>query len=164
MACSLTPVVLVLVVFEQIGLDAQHVLEVERADVEHGVAGHVAGVCPNDPGERVATAQLDLCLCQRLLRLEIDLVEEQDVGEAYLLGRFVEADLLSDVAGVDNRDDRVQCDAFGEDLVQNEGLDHRSGIGEARGLDNDPVDVAPRAQQVADRADEVRSHGADSRC
>ena len=45
-------------------------------------------------------------------------------------------------------------------LVDEEGLRHRRRIGEARGLDDDGVELALAPHQPVDDADEIAAHGA----
>jgi hypothetical protein len=65
------------------------------------------------------------------------------------------------VLGVGHRHDRVEPGLrLPHVLVHEEGLRHRRRIGEARGLDDDGVELALALHQPFDDADEVAAHGA----
>ena len=84
----------------------------------------------------------------RLIRHQIDLVEQQQVGERHLLDRLVLdalglnlVQVLFDVKGVDKRDDRVEPRVALDVLVDEEGLRDRRGIGQAGRLNDDEVEL-----------------------
>ena len=92
---------------------------------------------------------------------EIGLVDQDHVGEGDLvlrLRRVLEAVL--EPFGVGDRHHRVELGLAADVLVDEEGLRHRRGIGEARGLDDDGVELALAPHQTLDDADEVAAHGA----
>ena len=62
--------------------------------------------------------------------------------------------------GVGDRHDRVEPRRGPHVLVDEEGLRDRRGIGEARRLDDDRVELALALHQPLDDADQVAAHGA----
>ena len=62
--------------------------------------------------------------------------------------------------GVGHGDDRVEPRRLLHVLVDEEGLGHRAGIGQAGGLDDDGVEPALALHQALDDADQVAAHGA----
>ena len=62
--------------------------------------------------------------------------------------------------GVGDRDHRVEFGLGADRLVHEEGLRHRRGVGEPRGLDDDGVELALAPHQPVDDAHQVAAHGA----
>ena len=82
-------------------------------------------------------------------RHEIGLVEDDDVGEgdlAFGFRRILKA--FDEPFGVGDGDDRVEAGRVGNIGVDEESLRHGSGIGKARRLDNDGVELALALQQA----------------
>jgi hypothetical protein len=63
----------------------------------------------------VELSQLVLNLVQNTFRFEIDLVQQEHVSETYLHFRLAAAQLFGDVPDINDRDDGVKFDLFGED-------------------------------------------------
>ena len=64
------------------------------------------------------------------------------------------------VARVHDGDHAVEPQVFFELVVHEEGLDHRRGIREAGGLDEDAIKAVAALEQVSEDADEIASDGA----
>ena len=64
------------------------------------------------------------------------------------------------VLRVHERDDGVELEVFAQVVVDEEGLRHGAGIGEARGLDDDVVELVPPLDELVEDADEVAAHRA----
>ena len=62
--------------------------------------------------------------------------------------------------GVGDGHDGIQFGLGTHSLVHEEGLRHRRGVGETRGLDNNGVELAFPAHQAVDDAHQVATHGA----
>src|SRR6516165_3306686 len=62
--------------------------------------------------------------------------------------------------GVGDRDHRVELGLAADIVVHEEGLRHRRGVREPRGLDDDGVELALPAHQPVDDAHEIAAHGA----
>ena len=113
------------------------------------------------PGVGVDGADARLDLAQLGRRDEIGLVEDDDVGEGDLVLRLRRvAQAGGEPFGVGDRHDRVEPRRVAHVLVDEEGLRHRRGVGEARRLDDDRVELALALHQPLDDADEVAAHGA----
>jgi hypothetical protein len=83
------------------------------------------------------------------------------IGESDLLSRLVAVlQPGSEVLGVNHRDDAVELCFRAHFLVDKEGLCHRRRVREARGLDQNAIELALALQQVADDADQIAAHGA----
>ena len=103
-----------------------------------------------------------------LRRLEqIDLVEDQPVGEGHLLDRLVLRPLglllievLLDVESVDHCDDAVEARKLLNRLVHEEGLGDRARVRQARRLDDDRVEFRTPPKELCEYADEVAAHRA----
>ena len=92
---------------------------------------------------------------------EIGLVQHDDVGEGDLVLGF--GRILQPVAqpfGVGDRHHRVEPRMLLHVLVDEEGLRHRRRIGEARGLDDDGVELALALHQPVEDAHQIAAHGA----
>ena len=75
---------------------------------------------------------------------EVGLVEHDLVGEGDLLDRLAAVvQAQEDVLGVDHGGDGVELGLGPQESVDEEGLRHRAGIGEAGGLDHDGVECRP---------------------
>ena len=62
--------------------------------------------------------------------------------------------------GIHDGDDRIQAGLRLDVVIDEEGLRHRGGIGQAGGLDDDAVELVAPLHQPADDADQVAAHGA----
>ena len=141
-------------------------------DRDRALVEHVREV--DDASRRSHDARVGVYARERVLHLlevgvgdEVRLVEDEGVREGDLQRRlFVLAELSVDVGGVDERDDGVEDGAVvvEEFVVDPEFLRDGTGIGEAGGLEEDEVELAPgrRAalEQVVDGLDEAAFDGA----
>ena len=112
-------------------------------------------------GIGVDGADAGLHLAQLGIGDEVSLVEQDHVGKGDLvlgLGRVLEPVL--EPLGVGHGDHRVEPGLPPDVLIDEEGLRHRRGIGEASGLDDDGVELTLPPHQSLDDADQVAAHGA----
>ncbi|MNV62199.1 hypothetical protein D3C71_1547360 [compost metagenome] len=73
---------------------------------------------------------------------QVGLGQEDLVGKAHLAARFLAGvELLVGVLGVDQRDDGVDQVRLGDFVVHEESLRHGTGVGHARGLDDDALEL-----------------------
>ena len=94
-------------------------------------------------------------------RHKIRLVEKDDVGKGDLLQRLMAiSQPLDHMAGIDHRDDRIEPGSLSNFLIDEKGLGDGSGIGKARGFDEDTIEAALPLHQTAKDADQVAAHGA----
>ena len=127
---------------EERAVDGQRALQVERADVQHLVDGRIGILRAQDLRRAVDAADAPLDALERRGIDEVGLVEQHEVRERHLLGRFVElVDVLLEMLGVDHRHDGVELELVLELVVEEERLRHRTRIGHARGLDEDVVEA-----------------------
>mmetsp|Transcript_24243 Transcript_24243/g.79820 ORF Transcript_24243/g.79820 Transcript_24243/m.79820 type:complete len:241 (-) Transcript_24243:335-1057(-) len=128
-------VVLVLAVGEELWVHLQHPLELEGADPHHLLERDRRVLASANRRELVDLAQPLLEPLQvRLLRHQVDLVEQEAVGESNLLDRLVLGalglllvEVLLDVLCVYQRDDRVEPSVLLDGFVHEEGLRHLLG-------------------------------------
>src|SRR5471030_1161001 len=92
-----------------------------------------------DGGGPVQRTHLLFELRQRVSIDEIDLVDDDDVSERYLLAHDLVLELLSKMMCIDNRDHCLEFDRFTQVRVRKEGLQHRRRIGESRRLDDQAI-------------------------
>ena len=93
---------------------------------------------------------------QAVLIDQIDLVDEDDIGERKLLLRFRgPIDLLQEMLGIRDRDNSVKLGLAADVLVDKESLCHRRGICEPRGLDHDAVEGAASPHQASDDTNKI---------
>ncbi|MNX84505.1 hypothetical protein D3C86_1163060 [compost metagenome] len=112
-------------------------------------------------GRRVHALDPGLELLERFRRDEVDLVEEDDVGEGDLLLHLVAVvQVLPDMLGIHQGDDAVQAHLALHLLVDEEGLGDRAGVRHTRRLDDDVVELVLALHEVAEDPDEVTTHGA----
>ena len=146
---------------EEAGIHRQRAVQIEGADVQHFVDGHV-GV----PGTENLRGGIDrpdpaLDALKRIRRHQIDLVEQDDVGERDLLARLLHlVEMLLEMQCVDHGDDRVERELLLEIVVEEEGLRDRPGIGHAGGLDDHVVETVATLQQLAEDAQQIAPHRA----
>ena len=126
----------------------ERALEVERSNVEHPIDCDV-GLCAALDW-RVGIHRLEACLDTHevLLRNEVGLVEQDAVGEGYLLNRLVLRALgldfvqvLLDVLRVDQRDDPVEARERLDVLLDEERLRDGRRVCHPCGLDHDQVEA-----------------------
>jgi hypothetical protein len=148
-----------------VGEDARvHLLrafEVEGADPEDAVERHIAadGVMAarppvhgrDPPRERGELLRGD----------QVGLVEQDDVGEGdLLLALAALVEVEGHVAGIHDRDHRVQLELCLQLVIHEEGLDHGRRIGEASGLDQHMVEAIAPPHEGAEDANEIAPHRA----
>ena len=92
---------------------------------------------------------------------QIGLVQQDRVGESDLfLGLVRILDTLEEVPRIDDRHHRIERDPAFDVLVDEKGLHHGRGIGEAGGLDDDAVEPVLARHQGGNDANEIAAHGA----
>ena len=148
-------------VLQELRLDLENTVEVERVAAQHFRKRDVAALRPVQPGIGIDAADARFHLGQRVGRHQVRLVEQNDVGESDLilrLGRIVQPVLQP--SGVGDGHHGVELGFAADVLVHEKRLRHRRGIGEARGLHDDRVELALAPHQPIDDAHEVAAHGA----
>ena len=161
MMVAVLVVVVVIVDVEKVGFDVQDAVEIEGAALEHLGDRDVAfrRLMQARVGVDGADARLDFGQLRRCD--EIDLVEDDDVGEGDLVLRLRSvAQARRQPFGVGDGDDRVEPRLAAHVFVDEEGLRHRRGIGQAGRFDDDRVELALALHQPLDDADEIAAHGA----
>ncbi len=149
----------------EVRLDLEDAVQVEGVQAQHLIQRHVRTLGADDGGQRVQRAQAGLDGGQSGLVHQVDLVQDDAVGEGDLLARLLGVvQTRHDVFGVDQGGDAVQL-GLGLDLVvDEEGLGHRAGVGQAGRLDDDGVEGglagALALHQAVDHADQVAAHRA----
>ena len=146
---------------EEAGFERQLMVEVERVDVDDLVDAQVALGGAVDLGDTVDGTDPVLEVAEFVRGDEVDLVEQDAVGERDLfLGFGGVIDVQGDVLGIDDGNDAVEAEAGLEVLVGEEGLGDGAGIGEAGGLDEDVIEAVATLEELAEDADEVAADGA----
>ena len=155
-------VVLVIVVAgQQPGLDVEDARQVEGAPAEDAAEIHAGPLGLVHGGVRIDGPDAGLDLVQLVGGDEIDLVEQDGVGEGDLFqGLVAVVDAAEEVVRVHQRHHRVQGDLALDVLVDEERLHHRRRVGEAGGFDEDAVEAALALEQGGDDVDQVAAHGA----
>ncbi len=153
--------VLVCVGGEEGRFDVEDAVEIEGITPEHFRDVDLGALGAMQPRIRIdaADARLDFGKLRR--RHQVGLVEQDDVGKRDLvlgLGRVLEPVL--EPFGVGDRHHGVEFGLCADLLVHEKGLRHRRGIGEARGLDDDGVELSFSSHEAVDDAHEVAAHGA----
>src|SRR5215831_8759191 len=154
-------VMMVAAVAEKFRLDLQDAVEIEGVAPEHLRQRDLATLGLVQLRIRVDAANARLHLAEFVGRGQVGLVEQDDVGERDLvlrLGRVFQT--LGEPSGVGDGDHRVELGFAADIVVHEERLRHRGRIREARGLENDGVELAFPAHQPVDDAHEVAAHGA----
>ncbi len=154
-------IVVVLFDRQEFRLNFQDTVEIEGVAAEHGVEfnGAFGGAVQLGVGVDAANARLDLFQFGR--RDQIDLVEQDDVGEGDLVFRFRRVlEAGGQPFGVGDGDNRIESRILRHVGVDEKGLGDRGGIGEAGGFDQNGIELALAAHQAFDDADEVSAHGA----
>ena len=146
---------------EEFRLDLEDAIQIERAAFQHVRQRDLAALGAVQFCVRVDAADAGLDFGEFGLGDEVGLVQHDDVGEGDLVLGFRR--ILQAVAqpfGVGDGDDRIEPGVLLHVLVDEEGLRHRGRIGQARGLDDDGVELALALHQAVEDADEVAAHGA----
>lgn len=134
-------------------------LEIEGTEVQHAIDRNVGIERAEDPHRGIHRMDAPLDALQCRLVGEIDLVQQHDIREGDLLPCSVhDIEMLLDVRGVHDGDDRVQHELFAKILVQEESLRNRARIGEAGGLDQHAVETVAPLQELPEDAYQVPTH------
>ena len=150
-----------LVGVQKLRLDIEDAVEIEGVAAQNLIERDLRPLGAMQLGVGIDAADAGLDLAQLGIGDQIGLVEQDHVGKGDLvlgLGRILETVL--EPFGVGHRDHRVEPGLAADILVDEEGLRHRRGVGEARGLDDDGVELALAPHQPIDDADQVAAHGA----
>ena len=154
-------VVVVILDDEELRFDVENAIEIEGSPLEHLGQRNVAFLRPMKGGVRVDGADARLDLAQFGRRHQVRFVDDDHVGEGDLvLGLRRVAEARREPFGVGDRHHGVEASRLLHVLVDEEGLRHRRGIGQAGRLDDDRVEPALALHQALDDADEVAAHGA----
>ncbi len=147
------------------GVGFQNTVQVKGVQAQHLVQRHVRALGTDDRCQRVEATQALLDGDQFLFRHQINLVQDDAVGKGHLLaGFFRVVQTQHDVFGVHQCGHAVQL-GLGLDLViDEEGLGHRTGVGQTGRLHNNGVKGrlarTLALHQAVDHADQVPAHGA----
>jgi hypothetical protein len=154
-------VVVTVAAVEEFRFDLQDAIEIERAALQHVGYRDLAALGAVQFGVRVDGADPRLDLGQFRLGDQIGLVEHDDVGKRDLVLGFRRVlETVAQPFGVGHRHHRIEPRVLLHVLVDEEGLRHRRRIGEARGFDDDGVELALALHQAVENADEIAAHGA----
>jgi hypothetical protein len=93
-------------------------------------------------------------------RHQVGLVQQDDVGKSDLLLNFIIVEMLPHVLGINHRDNAIQSKLVFQLIIEKEGLDNRSRIGQAGGLDENIVESIATFNEVAQDANQVAAYGA----
>ncbi len=146
---------------QKLRLDLEDALQVEGIAVQHFIDRHIAFRRLVKFRIRVDGADAAFDLGQLFRRHEIDLIEQDDIGEGDLIFRFRRIfQPLRQPFGVGDRDDRVEACRLLHVGIDEEGLRDGGRIGEACRLDDDRVELSLALQQAFDDADEIAAHRA----
>src|SRR5471030_106108 len=160
-ALHLFLMIVVVAVLEEVGFELEDAVQVERALVEDGRELDLALLGLVDARVGIDRVDLVLDLLEVVGAHQVELVEQDHVGEGHLFLRFgALAELAEEVLGVDHGHDRVEARPGLHVVVGEEGLRNGAGIGEAGGLDQDAVELVLAFHQPFDDADQVAAHGA----
>ena len=140
-------------------------VQVEAAQVEHLLERHLAEMHHLLRRARVHVLQAVLQRIQFPGIHQVGLADEDLVGKTHLALRFHPVvQLLRRMLGIHQRDDGVQQIGLGDLVVHEEGLRHRAGVGQARGLDHHPLEIelalALSRGQIAQGGAQVFTDGA----
>src|ERR1700730_11625106 len=154
-------VVVIVTVMEKVGFKFKKALQTNRALVEDGVESDLALLRLEDACIAVDRLDLVFHLLELVVAHQVGLVEQDHVGEGHLLLRLVALlELAQEVLGIDHGHDGVEAGPSLDLVVGEEGLRHRTGIGEPRGLDQNAVELVLALHQAFADAYEVAAHGA----
>jgi len=147
------------------GIDFQFVVQVESAQVEHFADRHLAEIHLANGRARIDALQARGEYVDRFTAYRIGLRQQQPVGETGLaLCFFMFIQLLHSMLCIDDGNYGIQHVMHRDFVVHEEGLCHGAGIGQARGFDDEVVELQlPRVtllRERAEREDEVAPHRA----
>ena len=150
-----------IIAVQEFRLDVEDAVEIERVAAQHLIECDLRALRAVQLGVRIDAADASLDLAQLRVGHQIGLVDQDHVGEGDLVLRFGRVlETILEPLGVGDGDHRIELGLAADVLVDEEGLRHRRRIGEARGLDDDGVELALAAHQAFDDANEVAAHGA----
>mmetsp|Transcript_7837 Transcript_7837/g.24012 ORF Transcript_7837/g.24012 Transcript_7837/m.24012 type:complete len:472 (-) Transcript_7837:26-1441(-) len=147
---------------EERGVEVDAAVDLEGGDADDLREVDLAPRAGDDAREAVDRGERLLDRLELGGRDEVDLVEEDPVGEGDLLHRLVDRavrlDLVEvrlDVLRVGEADDRVDDEVVVNPLVRLNRGDDRRRVGEARRLEEDAVELLPLLHEGAERPDQV---------
>ena len=137
-----------------------HAFEFETVPVQNIGRCNAGPVGPGDRCKRIKPAQMPFDRIDCVTGV-VDLVQHQMIAEGDLVGGILPVfQLTGDVDRVDDAQYGVQSALRADYLVDHHGLDDRTGIGEPRRFDDDPVEIGLFAKQSPHRADQIAPHHA----
>ncbi len=154
-------VFVMLMSFEETGFEGEGAAKVEAAEVKHAVQGQVGVGGAVNGGEGVDLADTAFDRFEFGGGNKVGFVEDEDIGEGELFTDFVLGiKVEGEVFGVDHGDDSIHLEFFLESVVDKEGLDDGTGIGQAGCFDEDAVEAVFSFEEGAEDADQVAADGA----
>ena len=134
--------VMVAVVSQEVWVNIQFGVQVETAQIKHLRQAHLTEMHHFLRRARVHVLQAVLQSVQLSGRHQVSFADEDLVCKAHLAARLLAVvELLGGVFGVDQGQDGVEQEAFGNFIVHEERLCHRAWVGQTRRLDHDAVKV-----------------------
>ena len=147
--------------FEEIGFQLGDAVQIESAAAENRIQAHIGALGAMDRRHRIKPVQMRLDGAQFLLAHEVGLVEHDLVGKRDLLQRLAAVgEPHLDVPGVHHGGDRIERGLGSQIPVDEEGLRHGAGIGKARRLHHDGVEISAFGEKAMQRADQIAPHRA----
>jgi hypothetical protein len=142
-------------------IDLERAIEVETTYVENGIDLGRGVPCAINLRRGVHGVNARLQFVQLFRSYQVDLVEQNDVGEGNLLFHLVGIiDVLPHMQGIDQRHDSIKPQLRLHLIIDKEGLSHRAGIGHAGCLDQNVIELVPALHQIAENTNQIAAHGA----
>ena len=139
----------------------QRTLEIERPDVEHTLYRHVGITGPEDFRSPVNCADAALDALEFRFAHEVDLVEQDHVGEGDLLAGFFHfIEMLLDVMRIDDGDDGIEQELLLEFVVKKKRLSDRARICHAGRFDDDVVELIATLEELPQDTQQIAADGA----
>ena len=150
---------------KKIGLQRNNTLQLETAPPQHRIQRNIGTLRSVNRRQRVDCFQTRFDDAQLVDGNEFGFVKHNLIGKGDLFNSFATVgEAQQNVFGVDNRGNRIEYGTFLQKMIDEEGLRHRAGIGQAGGLDDDGIErfcaIGLPRQQAVQGADQVAAHRA----
>mmetsp|Transcript_1033 Transcript_1033/g.1719 ORF Transcript_1033/g.1719 Transcript_1033/m.1719 type:complete len:217 (-) Transcript_1033:278-928(-) len=154
------------VVVEEVRIVREDALHVEGVDRQDLIERRAAPFCLDDGSELVQAIQSSLELVLLVFRDEIDLVQEDLIGERHLMLRLVHGsvrlllvEVHVDVLGVGQAHDRIDPVVVAHLGIRLDGVHDGSRVGEAGGFEYHGVEILSTLGELTERPDQVAPDG-----
>ena len=146
---------------EETAIHRKRALQIKGTDIKNLCNGHIGVTGAENPRCAIHRTDAPLDPLEIGFTDQISFVEQDDVGESHLLCRLIHLlEMTLDMTSIDEGDDGIKHELRLELIVQEKSLRYRAGIGHARRLDDDVVELVATLEQLPKDAQQVAAYRA----